>query len=1060
MEKIKYNFLEEYQKLNPAQKQAVETIEGAVLVVAGPGTGKTQILAARIANIIDKTDARPENILCMTYTEAGVTAMRNRLHRFIGTDAYRVNIHTFHSFCNKVIQENLDYFSYKELEPIGEIEKIQLFEKLIDGFEKDNILRRWRGDIYYEINNLSKLFSLMKSENFTAEDVEREIEKHLESLKEDEAFLYKRKTKQPDGSYLGKGDLNIEKFKKEEAKYLRTIAASKQFEKFEKLKTEAGLYDFEDMIQWVLKAFKENENLLLNYQERFQYVLVDEYQDTNGSQNEILKLLISYWENPNCFVVGDDDQSIYRFQGANLGNIIDYYETIISPAYPDIEERKKRVIVMTNNYRSTQAILDVSSKSISHNTERLVNQLSELALDKKLSAENATYKTSKVKPKLVEYYNETQELLGVATEIIKLKEAGENLNNIAVIYKNHAQAEELLHYLNQKEIPVNTARKINILEQPFTLQILNILTYINEEIKFPNKREDILFEMMHYPFFGIDSLQIARLTFELREARYEKPKTTWREALNSLDKIIDKESVQKIKQLSKHIEKWFKDIQDMPLQLFFQTMITDIKLVPYIMNHQEKIWKLQELKTFFTFLKQVNQKNTRLGLSEFLETITTMQKYAISLDFVRTTFAESAVKLTTAHSSKGLEFKHVFLIGILDKIWNKSKGNRGFILPEGIIQKPTKESDEEESRRLFYVAMTRAEEHLQISYAKHTDNEKEYPTSLFVSEIEECKDLVFEEKSEKDEQVFDFAMSQLLIAKHENPQLIERKFLEQRLENYSMSVTHLNNYLKCPLKFYYDNFLQIPSSKNQAMAFGSAVHNSIEELFKQMLKNNNEFPSIEDFIDIIERKMYGQEDSFSKKEYKQRLDYVLKFLPEYYNTYVETWNKNIKFEKRLYAVYEGIELNGALDKMEFNDNNVDIIDYKTGQYDKAYTKKKFKSPATPEQLEKLEEKKKEPSFEDLHGGDYWRQAVYYKILMDYTKDLGQTHWKYNSTAFDFVEPDAKTGKFHIRKVVLSEKDAQIVKNQIATTYANIKAFNFKGCGEPDCEWCAFEDQYK
>jgi DNA helicase-2/ATP-dependent DNA helicase PcrA len=1058
MENIKYDFLEEYNKLNPAQKQAVDTIEGAVLVVAGPGTGKTQILAARIANIIQKTDARPENILCMTYTEAGVTAMRNRLQRFIGSDAYRVNIHTFHSFCNKVIQENLDFFSYKELEPIGDIEKIELFEKLIDGFDKEHILKRWRGDIYFEIANLSKLFSLMKSENFVAADVEKEIEKHLEEVqeyKEGSKFHYHRKYKE-----FAKGDLKPKPFQELVDKFERTKAAAKEFNNFEKLKEEAGLYDFEDMIQWVLKAFKTNEDLLMNYQERFQYVLIDEYQDTNGSQNEILKMLISYWENPNCFVVGDDDQSIYRFQGANLGNIIDYYQSIICPAYPSVEARKKRVIVMADNYRSTQAILDTSASSIKHNTERLINQLSELELDKNLTARNPTFTVSKIQPKVIEYYNESQELLAIAHEIIRLKEAGENLNDMAVIYKNHAQTEELLHFLNQKEIPVNTARKINILEQPFTSQIINILTYINDETKFPNKREDLLFEMMHYPFFNIDTLQIARLTFELREARYEKPKTTWREALNSLDKVIDQDSIDKIKALSAQIEKWFKDIYNMPLQLFFQTLITDIKLMPYIMANEEKVWKLQELKTFFNFLKQENQKDTRLELSIFLDTIATMRKYSLSLDFVRTTFAESAVKFTTAHSSKGLEFKHVFLMGAVAKIWDNGRSNRGFVLPDGILQAPSKESELEESRRLFYVAMTRAKEYLQISYAKMNDKGKDLTGSLFASEILEDTDILLEEKSEKDDDVFEFSMSQLLIAKHENPVLIERKFLEQRLDTYSMSVTHLNNYLNCPLKFYYQNFLQIPSAKNQAMAFGSAVHNSIEELFKRMLKNENVFPSEEEFIEIVERKMYGQEDSFSKKEYQQKLEYVKKFLPEYYQRYVNEWNKDIKFEKRLYAVYEGIELNGALDKMEFDGNNVNIIDYKTGQYDKPYTKKKFKSPATSEALEKLKDKGKEPTLEDKVGGDYWRQAVYYKILMAYTKELSQAHWQYAGTAFDFVEPDAKTGDFYKQKVVLSEEDASIVKKQIVDTYNNIKAFKFNGCGEEDCEWCKFEDEYK
>ena len=162
-------YQEESKKLNAAQQKAVDTTEGAVLVVAGPGTGKTQILAARIANILQKTDAKPHNILCLTYTDAGVVAMRNRLEQFIGTDAYKINIHTFHSFCNKVIQENASYFSVKELEPLSDLERIELMEKLVDNFDVNHPLKRMRGDIYYDVHSgrLNGLFSLMKKENFT-----------------------------------------------------------------------------------------------------------------------------------------------------------------------------------------------------------------------------------------------------------------------------------------------------------------------------------------------------------------------------------------------------------------------------------------------------------------------------------------------------------------------------------------------------------------------------------------------------------------------------------------------------------------------------------------------------------------------------------------------------------------------------------------------------------------------------------------------------------------------------------------------------------------------------
>ena len=194
MENVKYNFLEEYNKLNAAQKKAVETIEGPVLVIAGPGTGKTQILAARVGNILKETDALPENILCLTYTEAGVTAMRKRLIKFIGTDAYKVNIHTFHSFCNKVIQDNTNLFGFSEMEAISELEEIELHEKLIDSFQKENPLKRFRGEIYYDIARLKNLFAIMRKENFTAEKIEQAVNDYIESIHDDPKYICGRKT--------------------------------------------------------------------------------------------------------------------------------------------------------------------------------------------------------------------------------------------------------------------------------------------------------------------------------------------------------------------------------------------------------------------------------------------------------------------------------------------------------------------------------------------------------------------------------------------------------------------------------------------------------------------------------------------------------------------------------------------------------------------------------------------------------------------------------------------------------------------------------------------------
>ena len=376
-----------YNNLNQAQKQAVDTIEGPVMVIAGPGTGKTQILGARIGKILLETDTAPENILCLTYTDAGAIAMRKRLVSFIGTSAYKVNISTFHSFCNDIIQDNLSLFDKTSLDPISELEKIELLKKLIDGFEKNNPLKRYRGDVYFEMSNLAKLFSAMKKEGWTSSYLIEKINTYIQEIPFREEFIYKRKYKQFEAGSLKQGLVDIEMEKMEKLK-----AAVASFDVYQSLMKSHNRYDFDDMINWVLNAFNENKNLLAQYQERYLYILVDEFQDTSGTQNALIKLLVNYWEQPNLFVVGDDDQSIFRFQGANVENMLHFQKDYVQDVL---------MIVLENNYRSTQPILDASTIIINNNQERLVNKIE--GLEKKLIASNPRLQDNTTTPSIVSY---------------------------------------------------------------------------------------------------------------------------------------------------------------------------------------------------------------------------------------------------------------------------------------------------------------------------------------------------------------------------------------------------------------------------------------------------------------------------------------------------------------------------------------------------------------------------------------------------------------------------------------------------------------------------------
>src|SRR6201994_1886140 len=407
-EKLREHFEEEYQKLNEQQRLAVDTTEGPVMVIAGPGTGKTQILAARIGKILLDTDTAPGNILCLTYTDAGAIAMRRRLLAFIGPDAYKVHIHTFHSFCNDIIQENLPLFEKTALDPISDLEKIQLFKVLIDSFPKNHPLKRYRGDVYYEMRNLQNLFSTMKREGWTPGFINEKIDQFLADLPLRDEFVAKRATKE-----FKKGDVRTDKIAEEAERMEKLRAAVNEFDPFQALMRRNNRYDFDDMINWVIRAFEENKGLLSSYQERYQYILVDEYQDTSGTQNRLVNLLINFWDRPNVFVVGDGDQSIYRFQGANVKNMLDFAHQY---------ENDLLTVVLTHNYRSTQPILDISRTLIEKNQERLVREIP--GLSKNLQSSLPQTSQLRYPPRLVEYLQPREEMTDITLQIDKLVKEG------------------------------------------------------------------------------------------------------------------------------------------------------------------------------------------------------------------------------------------------------------------------------------------------------------------------------------------------------------------------------------------------------------------------------------------------------------------------------------------------------------------------------------------------------------------------------------------------------------------------------------------------------------
>lgn len=1007
-----------FNELNESQRRAVEKFEGPLMVIAGPGTGKTQLLAIRIGYILRNTDAQAHNILALTYTDAGAIAMRQRLLKFIGPDAYRVNIYTFHAFCAAVIRDNSEYFGgYRNLQTISDLEMDELLRSIIDSFSYDHLLKRLSGNIYYDRTRLKSLFDIIKKEAWTKDEIKEAVQNELEDFKNDEKNYYSRKTK-----YFNKGDLKINDYKKLEKKYNELLAGVDEFEQYDIRLAKMERFDYNDMILWVIKAFKNNSNLLLDYQERYQYFLVDEYQDTNGSQNDLLFLLASYWDQPNLFVVGDDDQSIYRFQGANMGNLLDFKELY-----------KPEIIVLENNYRSTQNILESSKKLIEKNQERLVN-LDGLSKNLLRSRKDGQ---EEIEVEINRYFNTVHEEKDIVNKIEKLYNEGYDLSKVAVIYRKHRNVEDIIKYLNGKNIPIQIRRGVDVLHSHEISRILNILKYFQKESVKMNSAEDILFKILHYEYFNLKAQDLAKLAIYCsRRTDENEDDRKWRTVLSDINvlKKIGLEDPDKIYSIGQLFEQRSLDIIDCTPQVFFELLFSELGILDTIMTSSDSTWRLQLLNSFFNFIKDETQKDYSLSVKDILEKIDIMLDANIPINLMKIAYEKGGVNFTTIHSSKGLEYDIVFLIKGDKANWKPRGSSGSFSFPSSLTPKAA-EGTHEDDRRLFYVAMTRAKNELYISYSEANEDGKKMEPCSFIVEIEDQVDNhCFIALS--DEEITAYKMELMRFQKGQI-NLLDHNLIEKELEHFSLSATGLNKYLKCPLSFYFENILRVPGARNKYNGFGSAMHLALELFFEAMKKANNinELLPKEDLFKFYEDGLNRYRSHFTKREHDDYLVYGKENLGLYYDTYGKSWLGANEFHLELKIkdiAHQNVPINGMIDRIMVYNDGVMVYDYKTGNVQKG--RKKLKPPLG----------------EEDHGGDYWRQIIFYSLLI---KEYPLKDWKFLKGVMPFLE--ANNGDFYQAEIAVGVMEQEIVSKQIVESYEGIKRFEFQGCKEEDCRWCSF-----
>ena len=1017
--------------LNPAQRKAVDATEGPVLVIAGPGTGKTHILTARIGNILLSTDARAQNVLCLTFTDAGVNAMRRRLIERIGPEAHRVPIFTFHAFCNRIIQENMEVFGKGNLEPVTELERIEIVRSLLAKLPPEHPLREGKKDVFQYEEQLRDLFATMKKEGWTPGFVLKKTDEFLGGLATNPDFIYQRA-----GKNYQKGAPKTARIADVTEKLTRLKAAADLFPKYLLAMDRAGRYEYEDMILWVTKAFEKNEALLRTYQERYQYLLVDEFQDTNGAQFHLLNLLLDFWTVPNIFIVGDDDQSIYEFQGARLENLREFYRKY---------HQGLQTIVLQENYRSTQDILDAAKRVIEHNRIRAVSLLGE-ALEKRLHAQTPSGNSSTAGPQVHVFAGRLHETAQVAFQIGQLIHSGVAPSEIAVLYARHRQAQRLLSLLEKKGIPYQTKRPVNVLDLPLIQQFRELLKYLYEESVRPFSGEHRLFRLLHAAWFGLEPLDLAKISIACQpgrspaseEERYEKAGgrnekgQPWREALNTPDFLhrLHLSDVEKMARTARHLDAAIADISNLPLSLLVERLYTRTGLLAWVLDQPDRLMYLQVLNTFMDFVQGEAARNPRFSLGRLLDLLDSMDDNRLALPLRQPVQNGPGVQLLTAHAAKGLEFEHVFMLDCTDDAWEKNAGgNRGrFALPPTLTL--SGEEDELEARRrLFYVAMTRARHGLSISFARNGDDGKPLTQTRFVDETElprtevnVAQNLLLETQA-------------LLLLESAQPAITlpEPVLLDELLSGLNLSVTSLNRYLRCPLAFYYEDLLKIPGSTSEAAAFGNAMHGALQQFLLKMKNHKKmEWPAPEQLQRMFGQEMERQRGWFSEHGFAQRLGLGKEYLRRIHLEQVPYWRKRAIAERRVDRVeLDGVPLTGVLDKIEWLDSGIlRIVDYKTGMPDPRKT-----DP---------------PDERQPYGGDYWRQLAFYKILLDNARIYPESVGK---TAISWLEPDRR-GAFPMVEVGFSGEEIHFVSQLIRDVYSKIQNREFAtGCGKEDCVWC-------
>lgn len=1063
------SFQDRYSQLNARQKQAVDTIDGPVMVIAGPGTGKTELLSVRVANILQKTDTLPENILCLTFTESGQAAMRERLVGIIGKDAYKVSIHTFHSFGSEIMSHNREYFYRNALfEPADDVKQYEILRSIFEELDFSNPLSSMMNGEYTHLADVKRIISELKRSSALTSDellavleqgessldtierilvpilsdrvgkttgdklrdalelvrehaeateplyevtpLARMIADSLEAMLEDTISVHPTKPISAwKSNWLERNDAKSLVFKDRKRLAKMKSLCYVYYEYLARMEKQ-GLFDYDDMIMQVVHAIEVYDDLKFNLQEKYLYIMVDEFQDTNLAQMRILHNLTDNpvnEGNPNILVVGDDDQAVYGFQGADISNVLNF-----SLAYPNRE-----LIVLTDNYRSGASILETSRTVISQGTDRLEERIPEL--DKQLVAQ----KKAPGEVSVWSVPNIDSERYAIVSDIKKAIDAGADPSSIAVLSRRHADIQSLLPFFRRAGIPIRYEREESILDSaPIVAleQVARVVLALAEGDH--GLFEALLPEMLAHPAWNITAHDLWRLSLDAYTSRQN-----WMEVMASTPKFSP---------IYDWLTKRAADSIHTPLEPMIDLLIgrteDEADVSPYFTYFfspdvlAEKpdayIECLSALRTIRARLRD-HQPGQVISLKEFVSFIELHRRLDISITSTSSSLAADvpAVQLLTAHKSKGLEFDTVYVFNSVDSVWGQSARSvsRSISYPENLPLAPTGNTADERLR-LFYVAMTRAKHTLVLSYAEANDSDKKTLPADFLLSVEVPVRELPEPTQQERTETAELAWYEPLVT----PNNDLKTLLAPQIEKFRLSATSLNSFLDVtrggPQHFLLNNLLHFPKTKPAPASYGTAIHWTMQQIHLHMAATG-EYKPLEDSLRDFELAL--TKERLSVTDFQHYLQQGSEHLPAFLNSGVLPFSRSQKAEVSFNyqdVHIENARITGSLDVMDIDtdEKTVCVTDYKTGHPSRSWDRG---DDATKLKLHK-----------------YRQQLIFYKLLVENSSDY------HNYTVTDgqlaFIEP-TKAGESIVLELDLTAEDIDRTAKLVEAVWKHIVALD-------------------